>query len=285
MTNEEIVEQIQNGIDIAVNQERPLHQTERYVRKIVWEFCGFRTSDLEDYVQEGYIGLLNAARKYEKNDSANFLTFATYYIRGAIWRYFEYCSTSVRIPSSMRRKIRKYQKYQQQYIDKWGKEPECSEVKEYLKISDHSLMHLEKLIHDLQMVSLDKYQNGEDGNFLSEYLQSNENTEEFITQSIYHKELKKALDEAMSILDWRTRIAIQSVYYQQNSMEFTAGILGCSRQMVSDRIHRGFYKILQSKHRKELESFMWEGYHMNPRHLSNYVDMEEIDIMGSEFLL
>jgi hypothetical protein len=30
---------------------------------------------------------------------------------------------------------------------------------------------------------------------------------------------------------------------------------------------------------------MWEGYHMDSQRLSDYVDMEEVDNMGSEFLL
>ncbi len=30
---------------------------------------------------------------------------------------------------------------------------------------------------------------------------------------------------------------------------------------------------------------MWEGYHVDAKRLSDYVDMEEIDNMGSEFLL
>lgn len=78
---------------------------------------------------------------------------------------------------------------------------------------------------------------------------------------------------------------IRCVYYQGNGYTRTAKIFGCSRQTVDGHIKKGFYKILHSKYRKSLESFMWEGYHVDPRRLSDYVDMEEIDNMGSEFLL
>lgn len=30
---------------------------------------------------------------------------------------------------------------------------------------------------------------------------------------------------------------------------------------------------------------MWEGYHVDPKRLSDYVDMEEVEDMSSEFLL
>lgn len=63
-------------------------------------------------------------------------------------------------------------------------------------------------------------------------------------------------------------------------------MFGCSRQAVDGRIKKGFYKILHSKHRARLESFMWEGYHVPPGRLSGYAGgLEEIDKVGSEFLL
>lgn len=57
------------------------------------------------------------------------------------------------------------------------------------------------------------------------------------------------------------------------------------QQAVDERIKKGFYKILHSKYRKKLKSFMWEGYRVDPRRLSDYVDIEEFDNLGSEFLL
>ncbi len=266
MTNEKIVEQIQNGVDVAENQERLIKQNNGYVRKIVREFCGFDASvpDFEDYLQEGYIGLLTAAMKYKADCGANFFTYATFHIRGTISRYYENCSASVRIPVSMRERIRIYQKFRQQYLDEHGKEPDRAEIIKHMKIPKEALRFLEKTIRNLQTASLDKSTNNGEGDPLSEFLQSDEDIEELIIQSGYHKELKKVLDEALGILDQRTRTAIQSVYYQRWSMEGTAQVLGCSKQMVSDRIHRGFYIILHSRYRKELETFMWEGFRFNP---------------------
>lgn len=78
---------------------------------------------------------------------------------------------------------------------------------------------------------------------------------------------------------------IRCAHYQRNSYTKTAEIFGCSRQAVDERIKKGFYKILHSRHKGKLEGFMWEGYQVNPRRLSDYVNMDEIDNMGSELLL
>lgn len=265
MTNEEIVEQIQNGVDVVANQERLIKQNKGYVNMVVRRFCGFDQNhpDFDDYLQEGYIGLLTAAMKYKKDGGANFLTFAAYLINGAISRYFENCSGSVRIPASMRARIRKYQRFHKQYVDEHGKEPDRGEIIEALHLSQKAVVHLEKTIRNMQTASLDSNTKDGEGDPLLEFLQSDEDIEGLITQSVYSKELRKTLDDALSILDQRTRTAIQSVYYHRNSMRETAELLGCTKQMVSDRIHRGFYKILQSRYRKELETFMWDGFEYN----------------------
>ncbi len=102
-----------------------------------------------------------------------------------------------------------------------------------MKISGKALNHLEKTIRNLQTASLDKSTNNGERDSLSEFLQSDEDIEDLIIQSVYHKDLKKVLDEALGILDQRTRTAIQSVYYQRWNMEGTAKVLGCLRQMVT----------------------------------------------------
>lgn len=78
MSNEEIVENIQKGIDVAVNQEQLWKKNRKFVQWQVRKLCGIseRDSDFDDYEQEGFIGLLVAAAKYDKKRGAGFLTYA-----------------------------------------------------------------------------------------------------------------------------------------------------------------------------------------------------------------
>lgn len=94
--------------------------------------------------------------------------------------------------------------------------------------------------------------------------------------------MKKALDSALCILDADTRKAVQSVYYQGNSVKHTVRVLGCSTQAVYEKTRKGFWKILHSTHRAELESFMWDGYHYNEYAYSEFAELEDED---SEFLI
>lgn len=133
--------------------------------------------------------------------------------------------------------------------------------------------------------SLDEYISDDGDTQLLDTLSTDERIDELAGGSEYQRELHEELEAALSILDNKTALMIRCAYYQRNNYAKTAEIFGCSRQAVDERIKKGFYKILHSKHRERLESFMWEGYHVDPRRLSDYADMEEIDNMGSEFLL
>ncbi len=283
MSNEEIVERIQKGIDVADSQERLLKQNRKFVQRQVRKLCGHmeNEADFEDYEQEGSIGLLAAAMRYGRGTC--FLTCAGYYVRAAIIRYSENCCSSVRVPVYLKERIRKYARLRQQCMDDKGRYPTRDELLEGLDISARSLDHLEKTLHNMKAVSIDKDYSGGDGeNSLVGMLQSGEDIEELITYSIYSRDLKKALDSALRILDADTRKAVQSIYYQGNSVKHTARVLGCSAQAVYEKTRKGFWKILHSPHRTELEGFMWDGYRYNEYAYSEFADLED---EGSEFLI
>ena len=176
MSNEEIVERIQKGTDVAASQE-------------------------------GFIGLLTAAVRYDKNRRANFLTCAGYYIKAAVIRYSENCCTSVRMPVYLKRRIRTYARFRQQCMDEKGRYPTRDELLEGLDISERSLDHLEKTMYNMKDVSIDKdYTDGDGESSLIGMLQSDEE----ITYSIYSRDLKKALDSALAVLDAQTVRAVRA---------------------------------------------------------------------------
>ena len=285
MSNEEIVEQIQKGINVTVNQERLWKKNHRFVKWQVRKICGFTEKDIdfEDFVQEGFIGLLTAVMRYENHRGANFLTCVGWHIRKAIIRYSENCSGSVRIPVYLKERIRKYARYRQQVISEKGREPAREEYLVELHISEKSLEHLEKTIYNINVIHVNQKDSDKEEYSLLELLQSEEDVEEFVTYSVYRKELKKALDSALSILDMDARATIQSLYFQQNSMKRTAELFGCSTQAVYEKTRRGFWKILHSSHRVELEGFMWEGYHYNEYVYSEFAEIKEEE--SNKFLI
>lgn len=286
MSNEKIVKQIQQGTDVTANQEKLWKNNRPYIMKCIKKYIGnCSEQDFEDFINEGFIGLMTAASKYKINQGTKFLTYATYYIRAALYRYNGMNIYTVHVPEYLKNRMRKLTVFKLEYREKFHKEPKPEEIQKALNISNRSLCHLEKTLLNLSIKSLDEYIfNNRDTNLFN-ILSTDEKIDELACGSEYHRQLHEELEKALSILDNKTALMIRSVYYQQNSYIKTAEIFKCSRQAVDERIKKGFYKILHSKHREKLEEFMWEGYHMNPQRLSNYVDIEKIDKIDNEFLL
>lgn len=71
-----------------------------------------RIFELEDLVQVGYIGLMKAADRFEKNGEAKFTTFAYSAIEGEIRNYLRDKSRVVRIPAKLQQLIIKITHYE-----------------------------------------------------------------------------------------------------------------------------------------------------------------------------
>ena len=286
MSNEELVEQIQKGIDITTNQERLWKKNKGFVVQCIKKYVGScAEQDFHDFLQEGFVGLVEAAHSFDLGQGVKFLTYAEYGIRKAVYRYNGLNTYMVRIPEYLKTRMRKFAAFKREYWEEYHKDPQAEGIQRALHISYRSLCHLEKTMLNMSTQSLDEYISEEGDTSLVDLLSTEERIDELASSSEYQRELHQELEEALSMLDQKTALVIRCAYYQQNSYTRTAELFGCSRQAVEERIKKGFYKILHSRHRERLESFMWEGYHMDPRRLSDYVDMEQINQMGSEFLL
>ncbi|KAJ49103.1 hypothetical protein CTM_24925 [Clostridium tetanomorphum DSM 665] len=96
MTNEELVHLYQNGDGQALS--KLIEQNTGIVYKLVNKFYieGTNSIDKEDLEQEGFIGLIIAANKYDFNNpkKANFITYAIHWIYSKISRFINQKNTN-----------------------------------------------------------------------------------------------------------------------------------------------------------------------------------------------
>lgn len=96
MTNEELVQLYQSGDDTAM--DKLVNQNAKIIFKIVNKFYFEATNsiDQEDLIQEGYIGLINAAKKYKPDieHPCKFITYAVYWIYQKINRFMKFKNTN-----------------------------------------------------------------------------------------------------------------------------------------------------------------------------------------------
>ena len=99
-----------------------------------------------DLVQEGSLGLMRAAEKFDYRKNFKFSTYATWWIKQAIMRAITNTSKTIRIPVHMADKIKKYN-YAINYLsDKFERPPEDNEICEYLNITEKQLEKIRQSI-------------------------------------------------------------------------------------------------------------------------------------------
>ena len=63
-------------------------------------------AEIDDLLQEGYLGFYAAATRFDGSVGTSFLTYAGFWVRQRMRRYIENCCSVVRISSGMAEKVR-----------------------------------------------------------------------------------------------------------------------------------------------------------------------------------
>ena len=87
-----------------------------------------------DLIQEGNLGLMKAAEKFEPERGFKFSTYATWWIRQAITRAIADQARTIRIPVHMVETINKVKKVSSQLLHEYGHDPSAEEIAERLEM-------------------------------------------------------------------------------------------------------------------------------------------------------
>jgi RNA polymerase primary sigma factor len=153
----ELSKRVQRGDDAA--KQRLIEANLRLVVKIA---KGFLTNDvaLLDLVQEGNLGLIRAASKYDYRKNVRFSTYASWWIKQAISRALSNKRRPIRLPHRKENALRKIQRAQTVLSQSLMREPTTEEVAQEVGLDSAEVEKICGLANT--MVSLDSEINDED---------------------------------------------------------------------------------------------------------------------------
>jgi RNA polymerase primary sigma factor len=107
----------------------------------------------EDLLNEGNIGLIEAAQRYDHNKGTKFITYAIWWIRKSILKALSEQSSLVRVPNYQMKKVRKVRDTEQSLARSLGRKPEKDELSREL---DASISKIDEILQiKLREVSID----------------------------------------------------------------------------------------------------------------------------------
>jgi RNA polymerase primary sigma factor len=129
---------------------------EKNLRLVVSVAKSYRGMDMpfEDLTQEGNIGLMKAADRFDPEMGHRFSTYATWWIKQAILRAIEDKGHAIRLPAHTRYKARKAVRTRNELRAQLGREPTDEEIAERLGWTAREVRALTGLL--LDVFSLDR---------------------------------------------------------------------------------------------------------------------------------
>jgi RNA polymerase primary sigma factor len=214
----ELLQQVQDGMAAF---EHLILANSRLVISVARKYRG-RGVPFTDLIQEGHIGLMRAAKKFEWRRGLKFSTYATWWIRQAVTRSISDQSRTIRLPVYMGEQITKLRHAATQLTQSLGRDPTLDELSEKLEVP---VSRVEELIRAMeQPLSLEKPMDEENDRELGDLIPDEDgpDPEAWTREILMGDDLRSALEE----LPPREREALELRYGLKNGKTHTLEVIG-----------------------------------------------------------
>lgn len=219
-------------------RERLVAMHQNLVRFLAGKFAN-RGEPLEDLVQVGTIGLINAVDRYDAERGTKFSTYATPTIVGEIRRYFRDKAWSLKVPRRLQELNQAANKAVDNLSARLGRSPTIAEIAQAIGANEEETLEAMELGNAYDTVSLDSRMSTESDSApmtLAEFVGGED--ENLLALQRYGD-----LSAAIESLDEREQVIITLRFFKDLSQAEVAKRLNISQMHVSRLQHRALSNL------------------------------------------
>jgi len=211
---------------------------------------------LSDLINEGNLGLIRAAHKFDETKGIKFISYAVWWIRQAILQALAEQSRIVRVPLNRAGALHRIGKRSSALLQELGREPTPAEIAEGM---DFTIEEVQKTLSISQThLSLDAPLTPGEDNKLLDYLPDTQNSGP--DNETFEKALIESIEEVLSTLKER-EAKILRLYFgldgpEPKTLEEIGSLLGITRERVRQIKEKALTRLRHVSRARALESYL-----------------------------
>jgi RNA polymerase primary sigma factor len=238
-------------------REHLITANSRLVISVAKKYMG-RGVPFLDLIQEGNIGLIRAAKKFDYRRGHKFSTYATWWIRQAVTRAIADQGRTIRVPVHMGDQINKLLRISHQLTQRLGRDPSTDELADALTVTPKKVENMIQVAR--RPLSLETPTDEEEDSVLGDFIEDEESPApaETVTQSL----LREHLQEVLNTLPPREVRILQLRYGlldgQSYTLEEVGRKMGVTRERVRQIEAQALSRLRHPSHRRRLSDYLRE---------------------------
>jgi len=222
---------IRNGDRLA--QDKLVRANLRFVVSVAKMYQNQGLS-LGDLINEGNIGLVKAAQRFDETRGFKFISYAVWWIRQSILQALAEQSRIVRLPLNKIGSINKINKAYAQLEQQYEREPNPEEIANLLEISENEVK--ESMKNSGRHVSMDAPLVQDEDNTMYDVLRGEESTTP--ENGLLYESLRKEIERAVSTLTQREADVIRLYFGLNGSHPMTLEEIGEKFDLTRERVRQ-----------------------------------------------